>query len=352
VIYSGRAFCSPVRDGRDSVSPPEYPSRVADAVSGEAITYCPGCYCNGRSMDAERIGWRRFAPVLMLLAVIAVLLSWAVMTGGAANGDAPDLTPAAALLLFVIGLVAGVFGGLVGVGGSTIMLPIMYFYLGFPEPIAIGTGLFVVIFTSFSGAYGHLIRRNLDRRVTLWVAAGGLAGVLLGSWFFILLLDQMRLLGLILGIVFLTPSLNMIREGIRQDSGSACSGECIGGTPASLLAFGFGVGVLTGITGLGGGFALVPGLLYIFGAPIYITMGTSLAAMLPMAIVGGGIKAVQGFVALEAGLILAGGSIIGAQVGAAVIWRFRPATLKLIFGLYFVYVAIRFIAEFFGIALP
>jgi uncharacterized membrane protein YfcA len=81
-------------------------------------------------------------------------------------------------------------------------------------------------------------------------------------------------------------------------------------------------------------------------------MGTSLASMIPMAIVGGGIKLTEGYVAVGAGLVLAAGSIAGAQIGAAAIRRFRPATLKLIFGLYFLYAATRFIAEFFGFGLP
>jgi len=78
-------------------------------------------------------------------------------------------------------------------------------------------------------------------------------------------------------------------------------------------------------------------------------MGSSLATMIPLAVVGGGIKLAQGFVDLGAGLILAAGTVIGAQVGAAIIKRFKPTTLKLIFGLYFLYVAVKFITAYFGI---
>jgi len=95
----------------------------------------------------------------------------------------------------------------------------------------------------------------------------------------------------------------------------------------------------------------VPGLIYMFSAPVYITMGTSLAAMIPLAVVGGGIKLLQGFVAVGAGLLLALGTIVGAQVGSAIIKRFKPSTLKLIFGLYFLYVAVKFITAYFGIAI-
>ena len=287
-------------------------------------------------------GSRSARKVLIAVAVAAML--------GAALIVAPPATPATVLLLFTIGIIAGIFGGLIGVGGSTIMLPIMYFYLGFPEPIAVGTGLFVVIFTSLSGAAGHLVRGNLDRRVAGWIAAGGLVGVIFGSWLFSFLVGYTRLLSLALGLVFLVPSLGMIRDGLRP--ATRPEPGCIGGTPPGHLLFGTGVGVLTGITGLGGGYALVPGLLYIFGAPVAVTMGTSLASMIPMAILGGGIKLVEGYVAVGAGLTLAAGSIAGAQAGAATIHRFRPETLKLIFGFYFLYAAIRFITGFFGVGVP
>ncbi|NLA38902.1 MAG: sulfite exporter TauE/SafE family protein, partial [Methanomicrobiales archaeon] len=248
---------------------------------------------------------RRTALAAVLLAMIAVMLGVALSIGTGVTPDSPPFTSTALLLLLVIGLVAGILGGLIGVGGSTIMLPIMYFYLGFPEPIAIGTGLFVVIFTSISGASGHLVRRNLDTRVAAWIAAGGLVGVLIGSWLFSFLVDHTSLLGLILGLVFLAPSISMIREGIRPPVGP--EPESIGGTSPGHLLFGTAVGILTGITGLGGGYALVPGLLYIFGAPVCLTAGTSLASMIPMAILGGGVKLAEGYVAVGAGLVLAAG---------------------------------------------
>lgn len=301
-------------------------------------------------MDDRGSGWRHIAAVAVLLVVIAAMLGMALAVGTGVTPESPPLDPAALSLLFAIGLVAGILGGLIGVGGSTILLPIMYFYLGFPESIAVGTGLFVVIFTSLSGAAGHFARGNLDRRVAGRIAAGGLAGVLIGSWLFSLLAGYTRLLDLVLGLVFLIPSIGMIRDGLQP--AARPEPERIGGAPPGHLLFGAGVGVLTGVTGLGGGYALVPGLLYLFGAPVSVTMGTSLASMIPMAIVGGGIKLAEGYVAVGAGLVLAAGSIAGAQVGAATIGRFRPAILKLIFGLYFLYAAARFIAGFFGIGVP
>jgi uncharacterized membrane protein YfcA len=141
----------------------------------------------------------------------------------------------------------------------------------------------------------------------------------------------------------------MAWDGIMDKGKPQQEGNNIPGSKPAIGVFGFIIGIVTGLVGVVGGYALVPGLIYLFGAPVYITMGTSLATMIPLAIVGGAIKLMQGFVAIGAGLLFATGTIIGAQIGTAVIKRFRPTTLKLIFGVYFLYVALKFVLAYFGI---
>jgi uncharacterized membrane protein YfcA len=293
--------------------------------------------------------WRGQIPTAALLLIILALAVWALVNGiGAAQGvSAMNVVKGTALV--VIGFLAGLLGGLIGTGGCSVMLPVIHFWMGYPAPIAVGTTLFAVIFTAISGGYGHLVRRNVDLRSFLWLGGSGILGVLLGSWLFTLLLAHAALLGLILGLIFLWPAIRMVYEGVIQQSMPRREGATISGSGWAMAVFGFIVGIATGVAGVGGGYALVPGLIYLFGAPVYITMGTSLATMIPLAAVGGGIKLVQGFVDLSTGLLLAAGTIAGAQVGAAIIKRFKPATLKLIFGLYFLYVAVKFITAFFGI---
>jgi hypothetical protein len=261
------------------------------------------------------------------------------------------MTAARGIVLAIVGLGAGLLGGLIGTGGCSVMLPVIHFWMGYAAPIAVGTTLFAVIFTAVSGAYGHLLRRNVDLRAFLWLGGGGILGVLLGSWLFTLLSAHAKLLGLVLGVIFLWPAIRMVYEGIVQRALPAREGNVIPGAGWGMGLFGFIVGIATGVAGLGGGYALVPGIIYLFQAPVYITMGTSLATMIPLAVVGGAIKLAQGFVDLPTGLVLAAGTIIGAQIGAAIIKRFKPATLKLIFGLYFLYVAVKFITGYFGIAI-
>jgi len=293
--------------------------------------------------------WRGQIPIAIFVLIIAALAVWAIVTGASARPGVAPMNGVKGIVLVIVGFLAGLLGGLIGTGGCSVMLPVIHFWMGYPAAIAVGTTLFAVIFTALSGSYGHLIQRNVDVRAFTRLGSGGIVGVLLGSWLFTLLSGQAKLLGLILGLIFLWPAIRMIYEGVVQRALPKREGVAITGSGWGLAAFGFIVGIATGVAGLGGGYALVPGLIYLFGAPVYITMGTSLATMIPLAVVGGGIKLAQGFVDLATGLLLAAGTIIGAQVGAAIIKRFKPATLKLIFGLYFLYVAAKFITGFFGI---
>lgn len=297
----------------------------------------------------------KFTIILLLIMVAGTI--FVIITGEPDIEGVPKLTFSMVIILAIVGLGAGVLGGWIGTGGCSVMLPILHFWLGFPAPIAVGTTLFAVIFTAVSGGYGHFKQKNLDKRVSIWVGASGIIGVIFGSWLFTFLSSKSVLLGLLIGLVFLWPSFRMIWEGLRglkqtispANASASTQNQSIDGKPFNLSAFGLIVGTLTGLVGLGGGYALVPGFIYLFGAPVYITMGTSLAVMVPMAAVGGVIKLIQGFVAIGASFVLASGTIVGAQIGAATIKKFKPNTLKLIFGIYFLYVAIKFITNYFGI---
>lgn len=293
--------------------------------------------------------WRNYLPSAVLLAIIVLAALWTFGVGVAVQSGLPSVNAANAIFLIVIGFAAGVLGGIIGTGGCSVMLPAIHFWMGYSAPVAVGTTLFAVIFTAISGGYGHLMRRNLDVSATYWLGASGILGVLIGSWLFTLLTERVALLGLILGLAFLWPAIRMIWEGLRKGAKPQAEGNTIPRHTCGWAVFGFFIGIFTGIVGLGGGYALVPGLIYLFGAPVYVTMGTSLATMIPLAVVGGGIKLIQGYVAIGAGLLLAAGTVVGAQVGAAVIKKFKPTTLKLIFGIYFLYVSVKFITSYFGI---
>ena len=259
------------------------------------------------------------------------------------------------LLLLLIGLLAGTLGGLLGLGGGAIMLPALDFWLGYSSPSAIGTTLFAVIFTVISGAHGHFIRRNTRNEISRDISIGGIIGILVGSFIFTLLLKEIKLLNLCMGIFFLLPAYMMTRDGIKKQNESHLSGDketmvAHFGIPQRtwLLGLGFVVGIITGTLGLGGGFLLVPGMTYGIGLSIHLAVGSSMLAVVPITIVGSLVKLVQGLVVLPAAFCLAIGSVAGAQLGAAIIKYFQAWVLKLIFGVYFFYIAVKYIAAFFG----
>lgn len=296
------------------------------------------------SKSKEYIKNNRLVTILLFVIMAGFLI--VKNTGIYINVDgAPEVVLGLGILMLLAGLLAGWLGGLIGTGGCAILLPIFTFWMGYSAPVAIGTTLFVVIFTAFSGAYGHYRQGNMDIGAVAWMAPAGVAGILIGSWLFTLLSNRTDLICFMLGIIFLIPTARMIWEGLSAES-REFSYLKMGRNLKGMSVFSSLVGFLSGLVGLGGGYLLVPGLIYIFAVPIYVTMGTSLATVFPLALVGGSIKLVQGYVALDAALLVAAGSIIGAQISSATIKKYKPNTLKLIFGVYFLYAACKFIMAY------
>ncbi|MEM4496485.1 MAG: sulfite exporter TauE/SafE family protein [Archaeoglobaceae archaeon] len=248
-------------------------------------------------------------------------------------------------LLFITGIFTGIFGGFLGVGGSFIMLPILLFVFQYPLTIAVGTSVTAVVFTATSGTFGHLRNKNVDLSTAKTVASTGIFGAFFGSIIFCSSVD-LNYLNLILAGIFLYASLRMIYEsfkGLEKNFREARGQE---ESKKLKLAIGFLVGIVTGLTGLGGGFLLVPAFIYIFGFDIKLAVGTSMASFLSMAAVSSAFKFYEGVVDLIAALYLGTGTLIGAQIGALIVKLIPVRVLKAIFGLTFLYISFRFILFF------
>lgn len=252
------------------------------------------------------------------------------------------------LVLLTTGLAAGIIGGLLGTGGCVIMLPVLAFLFRYPLPLAIGTTITAVIITASSGAVGHLRIKNVDYGTAKVVAVSGAMGALLGSMIFILLSGNTSALSFILGLSFLYVAIRMVYEGLRRSVG-AREGKEIPGSIARKSILGFLIGTLTGILGLGGGYALVPAFIYLLGAPVKIAVGTSLASFISMAVVSGAFKLAQGYVDLMTALLLGVGTAIGAQIGAKLVPKLPAWMIRFLFGLVFLYVSLKFILTPLGI---
>lgn len=256
---------------------------------------------------------------------------------------------------FVVGLVAGVVGGLLGTGGCALMMPVIRFGFHFDPAFAVGTTLTAVVFTAGSGAFQHIRMGNVDQK-TAWVTgASGVAGVIIGSIVFAYVMPYGALIDLIIGLAFLLVTLRMLYEGGKGLFGKnplpPPAGSGMPGTALQKGTLGAAVGTLTGVVGLGGGYALVPSFLYLFKAPMKLAIGTSMASFVWMALVGAAFKFYQNVVNVSVAVTLGVGALIGAIYGAKLVAKFKPAALKFLFGLLFLYVSLKYILIYFRVAI-
>lgn len=253
------------------------------------------------------------------------------------------------LILLAIGLVAGTLGSMVGLGGGIIMLPAIQLCVGFDLIISIGTTLFAVIFTSLSAAIGHYKAGHVRLISALTTGFGGICGVLMGSYIFKQYLsNSIIILKVILGIFFILMAYRLGRETYQEWFKSSVSKYSDTDSDrkestAALLALGFFTGCLTGMMGIGGGFILTPGIMLICGVSPRVAVGTTMLAMLPLALSGGLIKLWQGYVNLPAGIILGMGTALGAQAGVYFSARISSTFLKALFTLIFTVLAIDYL---------
>jgi len=254
-------------------------------------------------------------------------------------------------LLVAIGGGVGVLSGLFGVGGGFLITPLLIL-IGVPPTVAVATGANQVAGASFSGVLVHWRRRTVDYKMGLVLLAGGLAGSAVGVWIFGLLraLGQIDLAVSLCYVVLLgSIGLLMLIEGIqalRQTKAGVVKRRRHGwihGLPFKLrfrasnlyisvippLIVGAVVGVLSAIMGVGGGFIMVPAMIYLLGMATNVVIGTSLfqilfvtaATTLMHAIVSQTVDAVLAVVLLL-------GGVVGAQVGALFAPRLQAEQMR------------------------
>jgi uncharacterized membrane protein YfcA len=252
------------------------------------------------------------------------------------------------LVYFITGILAGIIGGLLGTGGCALMMPVLRFGFHFDPAFAVGTTLTAVVFTAASGAYQHIKMKNVDKRTAWIVGASGVLGVIIGSIIFGYIKNYGNLIDLIIGIAFIVVSVRMIYEGIFAKS-QGVQGSEIPGKPLPKGLLGAIIGTLTGIIGLGGGYALVPSFIYFLSAPVKLAIGTSMASFIWIALVGAIFKIYQRVVNIPVAITLGIGALIGAIYGAKLVAKIKPNVLKALFGLLFFYVSLKYILIYFGI---
>ena len=252
-------------------------------------------------------------------------------------------------VLLITGVVAGTLGGLLGIGGCVIIMPVIRFGFHFSPSLMVGTSLAAVVFTSASGAWNNWRIRNIDNSTTLTFAISGVIGIIVGSIVFSSIAQYGSIIDLIIGLAFLWPALRMLNEGIFPQRFMEVTGSEIPGSRTAKSVIGSSVGFLTGVTGLCGGYALVPLSIYVLKSNMKIAIGTSLASFFWFALLGTGIKYYQGFVDIPAAITLGIAAAVGAAYGVKLMQKMNTPVLKLIFGVIITYVSVKYILLFFGV---
>jgi uncharacterized membrane protein YfcA len=278
-------------------------------------------------------------------------------------------------IILGMGAAVGFLSGMFGVGGGFLITPLLIFY-NVPPAIAVATGANQVIASSISGAITHFRRGSLDFKLGTVLLVGGLLGATVGIWIFQALrrLGQLDLIISLMYVVLLSSvgglmmweSVNAIRRARRNEQVTVrrtgqhnwvhrlpfkmrFKKSKIYLSVIPVIGLGFGVGVLTSIMGVGGGFIMVPAMIYLLRIPTSVVVGTSLFqiifvstyATIVQAVVNHTVDIVLAFI-----LMLAG--VVAAQYGVRAGQKLKAEQLRALLALLILAVGARLALDLFS----
>jgi len=277
--------------------------------------------------------------------------------------------PVNVFLVLAMGLAVGFISGMFGIGGGFLMTPLLIF-VGITPAVAVATVSSHIAASSFSGAISYWRRRALDLALGLMLLAGGILGTAVGVWLFTLLraLDQLDItIGLsyvtllsVVGGLMITESVRAIirtQQGKPVEVRRGGSHTWFHGLPFKIRfkrskvyvsaipvwTIGFIIGFIGAVMGIGGGFLLVPMLIYFLRIPTATVIGTSMVlTLVTMASATVMHAATNHLVDAVLALILMVGGVVGAQFGARAGQNMRGERLRLLLGVLVFAVGLRF----------
>ena len=242
------------------------------------------------------------------------------------------------LISFAIGLAAGIFGGLIGIGGGIIMVPLMIIVLKFSRQQAHGTSLVGLIFTGLGGAFTYGLQGNVNLLAAAVLAGTGVFTAYAGAHFASALPDW-KLKKAFGGFLIFCAAVMIIKPFLHS-----------GGTTHSVyfnilvfLITGAATGFLSGMMGVGGGAIMIPAMVLLAGFGQHVAQGTSLLVIVPVGMVGA-------FAHHELGNVVKGclpglipGILLGVFLGGHLAGFIPDTPLRLVFMAAIIFVGIRYI---------
>ncbi|MEX6633463.1 sulfite exporter TauE/SafE family protein [Hyphococcus lacteus] len=283
--------------------------------------------------------------------------------------------PVDPFVIMTMGAAVGFLSGMFGVGGGFLMTPLLIFY-GIPPAIAVGTETTQIVASSVSGVTAHLKRKTVDFQMGGFLVLGGSVGSFIGVMIFralsatgqidlMISLSYVIFLGAIGGLMLLESTRALIRaRDTRPRPRKRRSPTWLAAMPFAMrfrssqlyisplapIMFGFFGGLMAAIMGVGGGFIMVPVMLYILNMPTNVVVGTSLFQIVFVTALTTILHAAANqTVDIALGLLLMVGGVIGAQLGARAGIKLRAEHLRALLALIVLAVCARLLI---GLALP
>jgi uncharacterized protein len=275
-------------------------------------------------------------------------------------------------LMIALGALVGCLSGIFGVGGGFLMTPLLML-VGVPAPAAVVAGANLAAASSMSGVMGHLDRRGVDLRMGLVVSVGGVVGVTIGTAVFAAfkaagVAETAVRLSYVVLLAWLGGSLSL--ESLRAMRRARDAGEphrarrdhsgLLHALPFKVrfprsrlyisvippLMIGVAIGILSAIMGVGGGFLLIPALVYLLQMPPNLVVGTSTFQVLMMASTTTFVQAsANGGLDLVLSALLILGGVVGAQIGVIIGRKLKGEQLRALLGGLLLIVALRLAAD-------
>jgi uncharacterized membrane protein YfcA len=262
-----------------------------------------------------------------------------------------------AFLLLGLGGIVGILSGMFGVGGGFLMTPLLFF-IGIPPAVAVATEANQIVASSFSGVLAHFKRKTVDFRMGTVLLIGGLIGAALGVLVFNYLKAQGQVdllvklcyvifLGVVGGLMFF-ESLRAIRRSKKAAAPKRKKHNWIHNLPFKMkfrvsglyisvippVIVGVVVGILAAIMGVGGGFIMVPAMIYLLGMPTKVVIGTSLFQIIFVTAFTTMLHASTNFtVDIALAVLLLIGGVIGAQIGTRIGVKMKAEQLRILLAL-------------------
>jgi uncharacterized membrane protein YfcA len=254
------------------------------------------------------------------------------------------------LLLPLAGFLIGVVATLTGVGGGVFIVPLLTLAFSFSPADGVGTSLTVILFTAIGATLGYSRQKRIYYKAGLLLAVLTVPGALLGAYLTAVL--SASWLGVIFGVFLILVAAQIIAKGVlgKRGAGSSMNSEAevfgsrrrlAGGI---LLAF-FG-GIASGLLGIGGGVVLVPIMALLLLMSMHVAVATSMFTMILTSLSGVAQHYALGNINLEFALLIAIGSVLGAQVGAYTSKKVSGRNMRRIFAVLLIIVSVQMLIKF------